>query len=192
MKKFVSLFIFLLLCTASGQEKIKVLVNDFSPLVIVENGKYKGFDIDLWEEIANRNKFEYEFVQKDFSEIIPMVSQSKNNVALGGITITSEREKLVDFSHQYMVSDLSVLVNSEQDSFSYITAFFVKMLPTMSLLAIFIVVCGHLLWFSEKGRDAINDQYIPGIFEGMWLSVTTMTTVGYGDYKGFTNNEYLF
>lgn len=180
MKK---LLLFLLMSLSlSAQEKLEVLLNDFPPQVIVENGKYKGFDVDLWHEIASRNNLDFEMKKADFSTIIPKVSEAKNTIAIGGITITPEREKKVDFSHHYLESDLSVVVNAAKSNFSYITAFLVKMLPTMSYLTLFIVICGHILWISERGRDAIHDSYFPGIFEGMWLSVTTMTTVGYGDY----------
>lgn len=181
MKKLI----IILACLLSGlgaQEKITVLVNDFPPLVIEDNGKFKGFDIDLWNEISKRINVEFIYKYTVFDKIIPTVAESANTIALGGITITSEREKIIDFSHQYMVSDLSVMVNAENSNFSYVKAFLVKMLPTMSYLFIFIVVCGHILWLSERGRDAIHDSYFPGVFEGMWLSVTTMTTVGYGDY----------
>ena len=33
-------------------EKITVLINKFPPLVIQEQDKYMGFDIDLWNEIC--------------------------------------------------------------------------------------------------------------------------------------------
>jgi hypothetical protein len=34
----------------------------------------------------------------------------------------------------------------------------------------------------------ITAVYIRAIY----FIITTLTTVGYGDFKGFTNNEYLF
>ena len=61
MKKLFILFI----CTVSSflgaQEKITVLANDFPPLVFAENGSLKGFDIDLWDEIAKRAEIDFEY-----------------------------------------------------------------------------------------------------------------------------------
>ena len=37
------------------------------------------------------------------------------------------------------------------------------------------------MWWSERGRNAINDHYFPGIFQSLWFCVVTMSTVGYGD-----------
>ncbi len=182
MKKLIILLFCLIGSSTEAQEKLRVLVNDFPPLVIEENGRFEGFDIDLWYEIAKRIHVDFEYKKVEFQKIIKIVSQADNTIGIGGITITAEREKDIDFSHHYMVSDLSIVVDAGSTNFSYIKAFIIKMLPTMSYLGIFILICGHILWFSEKGRDAINDRYFPGIFEGMWLSVTTMTTVGYGDY----------
>jgi hypothetical protein len=50
-------------------------------------------------------------------------------------------------------------------------------------------------WLDEGGCDAgipvnrevVSDVYITSIY---WV-ITTLTTVGYGDYKGYTPQEYL-
>ena len=42
-------------------DKITVLINEFPPLVIREQEAFKGFDVDLWNKIADRLKVETEF-----------------------------------------------------------------------------------------------------------------------------------
>jgi len=185
MKPFLLLLCFCLPLSAQEQvksEKLTVLIKKFPPLVIQEEGKYKGFDIDLWKEIAKRLQLETEFELAPFQEILDRVATEENVIGLGGITVTSKREKYVDFTHPYMTANLKALVSSDSGNFSYAKAFIIKISPTAAYLSVFILLCGHLLWISERGRDAINDKYCPGVFEGMWLTITTMTTVGYGDY----------
>ncbi|MBI3634251.1 MAG: transporter substrate-binding domain-containing protein [Candidatus Yonathbacteria bacterium] len=42
------------------ENKIKVGIADFSPLIIDDGGKYKGFEIDLWEAIAKEINIDFE------------------------------------------------------------------------------------------------------------------------------------
>lgn len=37
-------------------------------------------------------------------------------------------------------------------------------------------------------KNSIEAVYIRAVY----FIITTLTTVGYGDFKGFTNNEYIF
>ena len=48
-------------------------------------------------------------------------------------------------------------------------------------MLLFIIISAHFIWYFERGKDAISDSYFPGIFEGAWWTIVTMSTVGYGD-----------
>jgi ABC-type amino acid transport substrate-binding protein len=161
----------------------KIAVAEMSPFVMKQGGEYVGFDIDLLSEIAKRAEFDYEVNGMEFEEILPSVKSGKSSLGMAGITITSDREGIVDFSHHYLDSGLRILVNSGSVSnMSIASQFIVKMSKPIFWLVAFIFIFGNILWISERGEQAINDDYFPGVFEGMWLVITTMTTVGYGDY----------
>ncbi|MDM8539742.1 glutamine ABC transporter substrate-binding protein GlnH [Desulfococcaceae bacterium HSG7] len=75
-----------------------------------KDGKYTGFDVDLWAAIAKRLKLEYKLVPMDFNGLIPGLTTGNLDVALAAIFIKSSREKAIDFSHAYFRAGLKVMV----------------------------------------------------------------------------------
>lgn len=75
-----------------------------------KDGKYTGFDIELWAEIAKRIGVDYELKPMDFNGLIPGLAMGNLDVALAAIFIKSSREKTIDFSHPYFRAGLKVMV----------------------------------------------------------------------------------
>jgi glutamine transport system substrate-binding protein len=75
-----------------------------------KDGKYTGFDIDLWAEIAKRIGVEYELKPMDFNGLIPGLTTGNLDVALAAIFIKSAREEKIDFSHPYFRAGLKMMV----------------------------------------------------------------------------------
>ncbi|TDU22202.1 extracellular solute-binding protein (family 3) [Chromohalobacter marismortui] len=75
-----------------------------------ETGKMVGFDMDILREISDRAGFDINLRTMDFNGIIPAVQTGNADLAIAGITITDEREKVVDFSDPYYDSGLRILV----------------------------------------------------------------------------------
>jgi len=78
-----------------------------------KDGKYTGFDVELWEAIAKRIDAEYTLVPMDFNGLIPGLTTGNLDVVLAAIFIKSEREKAIDFSHPYFRAGLKVMVPIE-------------------------------------------------------------------------------
>ncbi|PHR23887.1 MAG: glutamine ABC transporter substrate-binding protein GlnH [Desulfotalea sp.] len=101
--------------TFAAAEKLRVGVDTaFVPFEFKgKDGKYTGFDVDLWAGIAKRIKVEYELVPMDFNGLIPGLTTGNLDVVLAAIFIKSAREKAIDFSHPYFRAGLKVLVREE-------------------------------------------------------------------------------
>lgn len=103
--------------SSTAAEKKLVVATDtaFVPFEFKKDGKYVGFDVDLWDAIAKELKVDYTLRPMDFSGIIPALQTRNIDVALAGITITDERKKAIDFSDGYYKSGLMVLVKANND-----------------------------------------------------------------------------
>jgi ABC-type amino acid transport substrate-binding protein len=73
-------------------------------------GNYTGFDIELVEAIAEKIGRKAEFHDTSFETIFRDVAQGKFDAVASAATITEEREKAVDFSNPYYLSEQAVLV----------------------------------------------------------------------------------
>src|SRR5690242_2010458 len=83
-----------------------------------EQGKapnYEGFDIELMEAIGEKIGRPPEFQDTSFETIFRDVQQGKFDAVISAATITEEREKAVDFSNPYYLSEQAVLVQEGSD-----------------------------------------------------------------------------
>jgi glutamine transport system substrate-binding protein len=83
-----------------------------------ETGEMVGFDMSIIREVADRAGFEVDLNTMDFNGIIPALQSRSVDIAIAGITITEEREEIVDFSDPYYDSGLRLLVRESNSDVS--------------------------------------------------------------------------
>lgn len=88
----------------------------FVPFMFEEDGEWTGFEIELWEAIAEENDWTYEYNTMNFSGIITALQTGRVDGAIAAITITSQREETMDFSHAYYDSGLMLMVRSDNEA----------------------------------------------------------------------------
>lgn len=105
------------LVAGAAQAKPLIVATDtaFVPFEFKQDGKYVGFDIDMWDAIAKRMGVDYELRPMDFNGIIPALQTGNVDVAIAGITIKSKREQVIDYSYPYYDSGLLMMVRSDEN-----------------------------------------------------------------------------
>lgn len=93
-----------------GDTKLMGLMN-------IESGKLEGFDIDMAKEITKRvdPKAKVELTQITSGTRVPMLLNGNIDSIIATMTITPEREKVVDFSEPYFNAGQSLLVKNNSD-----------------------------------------------------------------------------
>jgi polar amino acid transport system substrate-binding protein len=76
---------------------------------------YKGYDIELVDEIAKRIGSEVTYKDTSFDTIFRDLAQGKFDMVASSTTITPERQKEVDFSDGYYETDQSLTVKEGSD-----------------------------------------------------------------------------
>ena len=174
---------------AQTESRIKVGISPFSPFVILEREKPIGAAIDHWRLLALRMDVDYEFVEcAGVADKLNRLKAGQIDIAIGGITVTAEREALYDFTHSTINTGLDILtLRSDTPSLlSFFSALFTKnKLMVMAGVLLLIVMAGHIIWLvertSKKTTTTFSHKYFPGVFEGMYWALITASTIGYGD-----------
>lgn len=98
---------------AQAAETVVGVDANFMPFEFKVDGKLTGFDVELFEAIAKEIGLDFKWQTMDFNGIIPGLQSKSIDAAIAGITIKSEREEVVDFSHPYYDSGLIILVAAD-------------------------------------------------------------------------------
>ncbi|MCE2406907.1 MAG: transporter substrate-binding domain-containing protein, partial [Pseudomonadales bacterium] len=127
---------------------------------------------------ADELDLNYELELLDFEAKLGAIRDKNADVAIGCISVSEERERYMDFTHAVIANGFSAASLIEA---SLIPSFSDESLKMLLLLLLFVIFFSHLMWWSEHGQSAISDRYFPGVFQSIWFSLVTMSTVGYGD-----------
>jgi polar amino acid transport system substrate-binding protein len=72
---------------------------------IDEAGVISGFERDIMDEICQRQALRCTWELANFDQLIPGVMSGRFDIVLGGMAVTDDRRRLVDFTQSYSNSD---------------------------------------------------------------------------------------
>lgn len=163
---------------------LRVATKALPPFVIVDGDQLQGFSIELWDLIAQRLGVNYEWlVLSTVGELLDAVQTGDADAAIAGITITEQREEVIDFSFPYFDSGLQIMVRNDGASplSNALRAILSpEMLQFLGGFIVLILLMAHGLWLIERRRNPQFPRgYFKGIGQALWWS--TITAIGYDD-----------
>jgi ABC-type amino acid transport substrate-binding protein len=162
-----------------------VATRDVPPFAMRGDGVWGGLTIELWKRIAERLGRPFEFRDMALREMLAAVEAGDVDLAAAALTITSDRESRLDFSHPFISSGLGIAVHQRPGGGWLATlqrVFSGKFLMALTPLLLLLTLVGILVWLAERRRNPdFQGGPVKGIGSGLWWSAVTMTTVGYGD-----------
>jgi polar amino acid transport system substrate-binding protein len=164
--------------------KLTVLIKPVMPFAFEQNGEWTGYSVELWKRVAQEAKLEFEFkTAKTASEAIESVGKRQADVAIGALSVTAARARMVDFSYPFYSSGLQILAQTKGDNSTF-AAFSglwkAETLKVIGVLILALLVNSHILWWLERRRnaDSFPEGYRAGLVESTWWSVCTLITGG--------------
>jgi polar amino acid transport system substrate-binding protein len=162
---------------------LKVGIKPLDPFVTRNGDQYQGFSIDLWNEIARRNSWQTSYVWHDaLPALLSDVQTSAVDVGIAGITITKDRERMLDFSHPMFSAGLEVMTTPRGSSSSWTSelASFITAGVGRYLLALLaaLIIAGHLVWLATRRRTQLG--YLAGVGQGIYQAAGLGLVGDYG------------
>ena len=168
---------------------LRVAVYDVPPYGTVgSDGALSGLSVDLWRRVAEDLEWEYRLTPVSQMEtILSGLEQGRFDAAIGAITITPEREARIDFSYPTHRSGVAVALPKETGPLAAIVSYVTVAADLGTLIVgIFtlLLLLGVVIWLIERpGRSSKPppEDSVVTLRDGLYWTVVTMTTVGYGD-----------
>ena len=87
----------------------------FPPWAYAEKGEYKGITVEAVREIAKAAGFEVEFKDLPWPSLIPALKAKKIDILVTGLSVTCERDKVIDYTIPFFALKDVVLVKQDSD-----------------------------------------------------------------------------
>lgn len=92
---------------------------DYKPFTLAKDDGFEGIDIELAKSLAKALGVEAKFVKTKWSDLMADFTAGKCDVAMGGISVTLERQKRAFFSAPYLVNGKAPIARcADKDKFA--------------------------------------------------------------------------
>ena len=176
--------------TGAENKTVVIATHHAPPFAIETPDGWEGITIELIDRIAKARGFVHRFEEMGLEEMLRAAASGEVSASAAALTLTAEREAMLDFSHPYFTSGLGVAVPRKPEV-TWLSAIkgigSLAFLKTAGALLAVLTMVGVLVWVVERGRNGhFPSDPVRGVGSGIWWSAVTMTTVGYGDKSPVT------
>jgi ABC-type amino acid transport substrate-binding protein len=153
-------------------------------------GQWSGLAVQAWRMTAESLQVRYELKQYGFDELRAALGSGEIDVAATGVGVVPEN--LVEFTLTPALdsSGISVATRETRELAALDVVSRVlqgEVLWWFAIMGVFILLFSLGLWVIERRRNPpLQGNPLRGIGAATWWSVTTLTTVGYGDHVPVT------
>ena len=103
------------------RRKLRILVSPSRSNFFIAKDRVRGFEYEIFQQLekhlrdyANLVDFQVEYIPVSHDQLIPMLNKGCGDVAAAMLTITSDREKLVDFTSPYIENIDEILIRNKK------------------------------------------------------------------------------
>lgn len=170
---------------AAPTSRLRVGILEDPPFATKIDGKWQGLTVDIWDAIGRRTDIAVDWVPVTRRDVADHLTARAVDVG-PALTLTTDRVRAMNFTPPILSSGVAIatIENAGWDWRAMLDN-----LRTSGILRVFgaivltNVVIGFGLWLIERRQNPANfgGPARQGFASGVWCSISTMTTVGYGD-----------
>lgn len=141
-----------------------------------ENGKMKGFSIELFDNVASLLNIEYSIEMTDVKNKLLLVEKGEKHLAIGAISITETRLKKMDFV-PVLETGYGIMVRNEG---CLLPTFSERTKTEMIIFGLLLVCLSIMYYFAERGGAVPKNLWL-GLWHSIYGTIQIANTTGQGD-----------
>lgn len=164
MKNIIGLILaaqFFATINISAAGELSVGVKNTKPFAYQEDGKWQGVDVELIRLLSSELNLPYNITTYDtIPDLLEATRTGKIDMAISALSLTYEREKIIDFSHEYFTTPIGILSHDKSSWVETVIWMAERILIVVVVFVVFLYIIGYIM-------DKIDgDDNIKGPHEG--------------------------